>query len=125
MAGPLQGAGTSLTKAGGSLTDLSNANTYTGITAVTGGTLLVNGSTAAASVVTVGPGATLAGTGTVAGPVSPLGTVGSGSSTSIGVLTAGGSYSQSGGGTLRDLEGEQPGRRPAPGQRPPSASPGR
>ncbi len=49
---------------------LAGANTYTGVTTVSSGTLLVNGSTAAGSAVTVSAGATLGGTGTVYGAVS-------------------------------------------------------
>lgn len=60
---------------------LSGANSYTGVTTVASGTLLVNGSTAADSAVTVYAGGTLGGTGTVNGTVSvALG----------GILTAGG-----------------------------------
>jgi len=49
---------------------LSGANTYTGTTSVSAGTLLINGSTHAASAVTVAAGGTLGGTGTVYGAVS-------------------------------------------------------
>jgi autotransporter-associated beta strand protein len=65
---------------------LSGANTYTGPTVVSNGTLLVSGSIAGSSSVTV-QGGTLAGTGTIAGPVSvnALGTLAPGSS--AGALT--------------------------------------
>jgi len=49
---------------------LSGENTYTGATAVSAGTLLVNGSTHADSAVSVASGGTLGGTGTVHGAVS-------------------------------------------------------
>jgi len=49
---------------------LSGANTYTGTTAVSAGTLRVNGSTHANSAVSVASGGTLGGTGTVYGAVS-------------------------------------------------------
>jgi autotransporter-associated beta strand protein len=49
---------------------LSGANTYTGTTSVSAGTLLINGSTHAASAVSVASGGTLGGTGTVYGAVS-------------------------------------------------------
>ena len=66
---------------------LGGTNTYTGPTTVNAGTLLVNGSTAAASAVSVGSGSTLSGTGTIGGPV----TVATGGllspGTSIGTLT--------------------------------------
>jgi autotransporter-associated beta strand protein len=65
---------------------LSGANTYTGPTVVSNGTLLVSGSIAGSSSVTV-QGGTLAGTGTIAGPVTvnALGTLAPGAS--IGALT--------------------------------------
>ena len=49
---------------------LSGANTYTGATVVSAGTLLINGSTHADSAVSVASGGTLGGTGTVYGAVS-------------------------------------------------------
>jgi len=49
---------------------LSGANTYTGTTAVSAGTLRINGSTHANSAVSVASGGTLGGTGTVYGAVS-------------------------------------------------------
>ena len=52
---------------------LGGANTYTGTTAVDHGTLLVNGSLASASAVSVASGATLGGSGTIGGPTSILG----------------------------------------------------
>ena len=52
----------------GSVWELQGANTYTGPTLVqTGATLLVNGSTAAGSIVTVDAGGILGGTGTING----------------------------------------------------------
>ncbi len=55
---------------GSGIWTLSGANTYTGSTAVSAGTLLINGSTHANSAVTVAAGGTLGGTGTVYGAVS-------------------------------------------------------
>jgi autotransporter-associated beta strand protein len=60
-------AGTSL------VLDLTGSDTYTGATQVLRGALVVNGSTAAASAVTVNPTATLGGAGTVGGPITVLG----------------------------------------------------
>ena len=62
------GTGGGLTKFGtGSLT-LSGANTYTGLTAISNGTLVVNGGVA--SSVTAGLGSTLNGSGIIGGPVT-------------------------------------------------------
>jgi autotransporter-associated beta strand protein/T5SS/PEP-CTERM-associated repeat protein len=63
LAAAISGAGT-LSKAGPGTLILTGASTYTGATTIDGGTLIVNGSIAN-SPVTVNPGATLAGTGTV------------------------------------------------------------
>ncbi len=49
---------------------LTAENDYTGTTTVSAGSLLVNGSTAAASAFTVNSGATLGGTGTIGGPTN-------------------------------------------------------
>ncbi len=63
----------SLTKTGTGTQTLSGTNTYTGATAVSVGTLLVNGNNSAATgTVTVSSGANLGGTGTVGGIVTAL-----------------------------------------------------
>jgi autotransporter-associated beta strand protein len=64
VSGPISGL-SSLTKTGSGVLVLSGASTYTGNTTVAAGRVLVNGSLAAASTVTVLPGATLGGTLTV------------------------------------------------------------
>jgi len=66
----LGGSGISLNKTTSGTVTLSGANTYTGTTTVSAGSLLVTGSAATAPgcVVTVESGATLGGTGTVLGP---------------------------------------------------------
>lgn len=66
--------------------NLNAANTYTGPTSVLGGVLNVNGSTAAASSVTVAAGGVLSGTGTVGGATTVSGVV-SPAGSSLGTLT--------------------------------------
>jgi autotransporter-associated beta strand protein len=61
------GGTVSLTKTGLGKWILGGANTYTGATTVSVGTLLVNGSTAAGSAVSVAANAILGGTGTIGG----------------------------------------------------------
>ena len=70
---------------------LSGTNTYSVDTGISQGTLLVNGSTASASTVRVSSGATLGGTGTVAGDVLVLagGTITGGTVGTVGSLTVG------------------------------------
>ena len=60
----------SLNKWGAGRLTLSGANSYPSPTMVNGGALLINGSLAAASVVTVQSNGTLGGTGAIGGPVS-------------------------------------------------------
>ena len=69
LSGQVSGVGT-LTVAGPGTLTLAAANSQTGAVTVSGGKLLVNGSTAAASAVTVASGATLGGTGTINGDVT-------------------------------------------------------
>ena len=72
IASPIQGTG-GLTKAGAGVLTLSGANTYSGPTTVSAGTLLVNGSQPTSSV-TVGSGAHPGGTGTT-GPLATTGII--------------------------------------------------
>jgi autotransporter-associated beta strand protein len=63
------GAGFELIKTGAGTLALNNTETYTGSTTNSAGMLLINGSLAAASALTVSTNATLAGTGTINGTV--------------------------------------------------------
>ena len=87
MASSLQ-VGLRVIKQGAGTWRLAGANVHTGATSVTAGTLLVDGSTAAASAVSVAAGATLGGTGTVHGAVSVAagGTLAPGSLNATGTL---------------------------------------
>ncbi len=76
-----------LVKIGAGRATLTGANTYHGGTTVSAGTLMVNnisGSATGSGVVTLSPGATLAGTGTIGGDVMLLGAVGNPSSIAPG-----------------------------------------
>ncbi len=64
-----------LTKTGAGTQILGGANTYTGPTFVGNGTLLVNGSLHERSAVSVAPGATLGGSGTISGTLAADGTI--------------------------------------------------
>jgi probable HAF family extracellular repeat protein/autotransporter-associated beta strand protein len=83
------GVGGSLVKVGTGTLTLASTNTYTGTTDVNSGLLIVNGSIASSSEVTVNVGAALGGTGVVAGTtVNGGGTLESGAS--VGTLTVSG-----------------------------------
>lgn len=69
MAGPISGTG-GLNIVGNGPKSLNGANTYTGPTALTAGSLRVNGSITNDSTVTIGPGTTLAGNGTISSTTS-------------------------------------------------------
>ena len=64
------GGAFAITKTGNGVLALNNAETYTGPTTVSNGTLQVNGSLDASSAVVVATNATLAGTGTINGTVA-------------------------------------------------------
>ncbi|HEY8991456.1 MAG TPA: autotransporter-associated beta strand repeat-containing protein, partial [Luteolibacter sp.] len=83
------GGASSLTLAGTGVTTLTGANTFTGPTAVLGGTLAVNSGAQFGSVTTVNNGAILAGDGTFGGAVSVAGTLSPGATagTSAGTVT--------------------------------------
>jgi len=93
-AGSITG-GVAVTKGGSGQFTLSGSNTYTGATTVSAGSLMVDGSLLN-SAVTISPGATLKGHGTIGGSVSVLGTLSPGNSPgviSLGSVTLGGSSS--------------------------------
>jgi autotransporter-associated beta strand protein len=74
-----------IVKAGPGVLTLSASNSYTGATTVNAGSLLVNGLLAGLGAVTVDPGATLGGSGSIAGAVTVNGFLSPG--TSPGVLS--------------------------------------
>jgi autotransporter-associated beta strand protein len=82
------GGSCSIIKAGSGTLALDDANSYSGLTVVSNGTLLVNGSTAAGAVI-VNTGATVGGAGTIAGSITNNGTLAPGSN-SVGTLATGG-----------------------------------
>ncbi len=75
--GPISGSGGFAVAGNGTgsapTVELANTNTYTGPTSVQTGTLIVDGSTAAASAVTVAPDGTLGGAGTIGGKITIVG----------------------------------------------------
>ncbi len=96
ISGLISGAG-SLTKSGEGRIILTAANTYSGGTAINGGTLLVNninGSGAGSGPVAIGPNGILGGNGSITGPVSGNGTI-----APLGILSLSGGLDLSAGGT--------------------------
>jgi autotransporter-associated beta strand protein len=101
-------SGLGLTKAGLGTLVLSASNTYTGVTTVSAGTLLVNGSISGS--VSVAGGATLGGSGTTgAVTVSSTGVLLPGSSGQPGILSTGGVTMSSGANFTVALNGPAPG----------------
>jgi autotransporter-associated beta strand protein len=101
-----------LVKAGPGTLELAGANGYTGATAVSAGKLVVNGSLAAGSAVTVASGATLGGFGTVgsvqvAGSLAPGNSIGTISTGDLGIGNGSGALDvelgRSGGNPVSDL----------------------
>lgn len=91
-----------LTKLGAGTQELTTANTYTGATTVSAGTLQVSnliGSATGTGAVTVGASGTVKGNGTIAGDVAVSGQVAPG--LTIGTLTINGDVAFSAGSTLR------------------------
>ena len=91
-----------LVKNGAGTLALAAANTYAGVTSVSNGTLLVNGSIAGGSTVTVSSGGTLGGTGVIYGAatVQAGGSLAPGNG-GIGILTFGNTLSLAGNALLK------------------------
>ncbi|MPZ33582.1 MAG: autotransporter domain-containing protein [Rhodospirillales bacterium] len=92
--GVISGAG-ALTLAGGGTLGLGGINTYSGPTTVNAGALVVNGSIAASSLLSVDPAGSVGGTGTLPTTAINGGRLAPGNS--IGTLTVQGSFTQNGG----------------------------
>jgi autotransporter-associated beta strand protein len=101
VAGVVGGSG-ALTKEGTGIVTLSNSNTYSGTTTVSGGSMLVTGSTAG-STVTVQAGANLGGTGSVGPAILNGGSMNPG--VTLGILSGTTANFSSGGGLTIQLQG--------------------
>ena len=102
LGGIISNAG-ALVFSGNGLTTMTAANTYTGTTVVTNGTLEVDGSIASTAAVTVYTNATLSGSGSISGPVTVMagGKIAPGISTNLGTLYLDNTVSLSGTGYFR------------------------
>ena len=90
------GGNTALTKSGAGTWTLSGANNYSGATAVSAGSLIINGNqTGATNVLTVAAGASLGGSGTIGGATTISGVLSPGNS--IGTLTVNNDVTWNGG----------------------------
>ena len=92
--GVISGPG-ALTLAGGGTLSLGGINSYTGATNVNAGTLVVNGSIASSSLLSVDPAGSVGGTGTLPSTTINGGTLAPGNS--IGTITVQGNFTQNGG----------------------------
>jgi autotransporter-associated beta strand protein len=106
--GVISGSGGSLIKVGSGAQTLTGASTYSGPTAINGGTLLVSntsGSGTGTGPVAVNSGGTLGGKGFVGGPVTVNGTGIVNPGASVGRLTLNDSYTMAGGTLDIELDG--------------------
>lgn len=94
-AGVISGTNGALTKTGSGVLTLSAANSYTGETTASDGTLVINGNISTSTLTTVESGATLAGTGTV-GALTALSDSFVNPGSSPGILNSGDTYLHSG-----------------------------
>jgi autotransporter-associated beta strand protein len=95
FSGDIQG-GQGLIKSGNGTLVLSGANSYTGVTTVSAGSLIINGNNSAAvGVLSVSPAARLGGSGTIGGATTISGTLAPGNS--IGTLTVANDVTWNGG----------------------------
>jgi fibronectin-binding autotransporter adhesin len=95
----IAGSGT-LTQGGGGTLILSGANTYSGATSLTNGTLEIDQTSSGTSPVTTSAGTVLSGDGLVNGPVTVGGQFSPGNSTALGGFQAAGGLTLSPGSTL-------------------------
>ena len=110
LAGTIIGTGGGLTKVGSDALTLTANDSYTGPTTVSAGTLLVNTSLAS-SIVNVGSGGTLRGTGTITGSVSLAagGVLAPGQNSTINTLNTGNLSFATGSTLTARINGSNPG----------------
>jgi fibronectin-binding autotransporter adhesin len=102
------GGAIALNKTTGGTVILSGANTYSGLTTVGAGTLLVNNTTGSGTgtgAVTVDSGATLGGSGIITGSVTNNGTITGGTDGAVGTLATGAITLNSGSTLKVDMDG--------------------
>jgi fibronectin-binding autotransporter adhesin len=91
----------SLVQNGAGAVALSGSHSYSGLTIINSGALLVNGSISSPSLVTNDVGGTLGGSGTISAPVRSRGQINPGAINAAGTLTIGGPVTLDPGATIR------------------------